>query len=176
MAQLRLDYQHSRAFPWGGGVLLVMALSGFLLTGAFYRELRAKADEWEAKLELHEHGKPKQEGSGFVTRPADELAEEVKHANEVLHQLGLPWERLFRAVESSGSKDVVLLALEPDMEKRVIKISGEAKNIPAMLGYVTQLGEQDVFVSVYLQSHQVQQQSQDKPVRFALLAVMKEQP
>jgi hypothetical protein len=176
MAELRLDYQHSRAFPWGGGVLLMMALSGLLLTGAFYRELRVNADDWDAKLERHERGKPRQQDSGLVTRPAEDLVLEVKHANEVLHQLGLPWESMFRAVESSGSKDVVLLALEPDMEKRVMKISGEAKNIPAMLGYVTQLGEQDMFASVYLQSHQVQLQSQDKPVRFALLAVLKGQP
>ncbi|BBI99697.1 hypothetical protein FGKAn22_13900 [Ferrigenium kumadai] len=173
MANLRLDYQHSRAFPWGGGILLTMSLSGLLMTAAFYRELHTKADDWEAKLE---QGKPRQQDRGLVTRPAEDVVQEVKHANEVLHQLGLPWESLFRAVESSGSKDVVLLALEPDMEKRVMKISGEAKNIPAMLGYVTQLGEQDMFASVYLQSHQIQLQSQDKPVRFALLAVLKGQP
>lgn len=173
MSGLRLDYQHSRAFPWAGGMLLVVALSGLLLMAAFYGELRTKADDWEAKLE---RGKPRQQDSGRVMRPSDDVVQEVKHANEVLHQLGLPWESLFRAVESSGSKDVVLLSLEPDMEKRVMKISGEAKNIPAMLGYVTQLGEQDMFASVYLQSHQVQQQSQDKPVRFALLAVLKVRP
>ncbi len=176
MTELRLDYQQSTSFPLGGGVLLAMALSGLLLTGAFYRELRIKTDDWEMKLARNERDKPRQQDSGPVTRPAEDVVLEVKHANEVLHQLGLPWESLFRAVESSGSKDVVLLALEPDMEKRVMKISGEAKNIPAMLGYVTQLGEQDMFASVYLQSHQVQQQSQDKPVRFALLAVLKGQP
>lgn len=153
-----------------------MALSGLLLTGAVYRDLRISADGWEAKLARSERGKPRQQDSGPVRRPAADVVLEIRHANEVLHQLGLPWERLFRAVEASGSKDVVLLALEPDMEKQVMKISGEAKNIPAMLGYVSQLGEQDMFASVYLQSHQVQQQSDDRPVRFALLAVLKVLP
>lgn len=176
MAELRLDYQHGRPFPRGGAILLIVALSGLLMSGAYYSELRGKAAGWEAKLARNERASTGARDSGSVARPAADVALEVKHANEVLRQLGLPWEGVFRAVESSGSKDVVLLALEPDMEKRVMKISGEAKNIPAMLGYITQLGERDMFDSVYLLSHQVQQQSQEKPVRFALLATLKGQP
>lgn len=175
MAVVRLDYQYSRSFSWTGAVLLMMALSGLLSTAVYYRELSGKVGEWERKLAHQERGKLRPHDSGLVSRPAADVVLEVKHANEVLRQLGLPWEKLFRAVESAGSKDVVLLALEPDMEKRVMKITGEARNIPAMLGYVTQLGEQDMFDSVYLQSHQVQQQSQDRPVRFALVAVLKGQ-
>lgn len=176
MAAVRLDYQHSRSFPWAGAALLAVALSGLLSAGAYYRELHGLAAEWETKLARSERSKPKLQDRGLVTRPAEEVALEVKHANEVLRQLGLPWEKLFRAVEAAGSKDVVLLALEPDMEKHLVKISGEARNIPSMLGYVTQLGEQDMFDSVYLLNHQVQQQSQDRPVRFALLAVLKGMP
>lgn len=176
MPELRLDYQHSRTLPWGGAILLIVTLSGLLLTATHYRELRSKADDWEVKLARNEHGKPRQEDSGRVMRPPEDMAREIEHANEVLRQLSLPWEGLFRAVESSASKDVVLLALEPDMEKQVMKISGEAKNIPAMLDYVAQLEGQEMFASVYLQSHQVQLQSQDRPVRFALLALMKGLP
>lgn len=176
MAEIRLDYQHSRSFPWIGAVLLMAALGGALSAGVYYRNLYFKADAWEMKLARNEHNRPRQQQSSQTARPAADVALEVKHANEVLRQLGLSWERLFRAVESAGSKDVVLLDLEPDMEKRVMKISGEARNIPAMLAYITQLGEQDMFESVYLLSHQVQQQSQDKPVRFALVAAMKGMP
>lgn len=175
MMELRLDYQHRRSFPWGGAILLILALSGLLLTGDYYRELRDKADGWEAKLASKSSDKPRQQHNGPAMSAA-EVELEVQHANEVLRQLGLPWEALFRAVESSGSQDVVLLALEPDMEKRVLKISGEAKNIPAMLGYVTQLGEQNMFESVYLLNHHVQLQTRDKPVRFALVAALKGTP
>lgn len=175
MRELRLDYQHSRSFSLGGAILLMVALGGLLLTGEYYRELHGRAAAWEAKLASNED-RPRQHGSGPAARPAAEVKLEVLHANKVLRQIGLPWEGLFRAVESSGSKEVVLLALEPDMEKRVLKISGEAKNIPAMLGYITQLGEQDMFESVYLLNHQVQLKSQDRPVRFALVAAMKAQP
>lgn len=157
-------------------MLLIVALGGLLLTGDYYRELRGMTIDWEAKLARDGSANARRPGGGSSPSPAADVALEVRHANEVLRQLGLPWEGLFRAVESSGSKDVVLLALEPDMEKRVLNISGEAKNIPAMLGYITQLGEQEMFESVYLLNHHVQLQTQDKPVRFALIAVLKALP
>lgn len=175
MGELRLDYQLRRPVPWGGTVLLIVAVSGLLMTGAQYRDLRDKFADWNAKLADNEYDRPRQEDSGHVTRPPADVALEVQHANEVLRKIGMPWDDLFRAVESSASKNVVLLSMEPDMEKRVMKINGEAKDIPSMLEYVTQLGGQEMFASVYLQSHQIQLQSQDRPVRFALLAVLKGQ-
>lgn len=174
--KLRLDYQHRRSFPWGGVILLIAASGSLLLSGSYYRELQGASTAWEAKLASIEHGNVTRQDGGSPTRSAANVAQEVQHANEVLRQLGLPWGGLFRAVESSADKDVVLLALEPDMGKREMKISGEAKNIPAMLGYVTRLGEQDMFESVYLLNHHVQLQDRDKPVRFALVAVLKAQP
>jgi len=94
------------------------------------------------------------------------MALEIKHANEVLQQLTLPWGKLFQAMESSSGKQVALLAMEPDAEKQVVKISGEAKDIAAVLDYIRRLAAQQVFSSVYLQSHQIQQQDPEKPVRF----------
>jgi Tfp pilus assembly protein PilN len=99
------------------------------------------------------------------------LALEVKRANEVLRQLSIPWGGLFQTLESAGGKDVALLALEPDTEKRLVKISGEAKSIAAMLDYIKQLENRDVLGTVYLQSHHVQLQDPEKPVRFELLAI-----
>lgn len=178
MPILRLDYQRSmRHFPWVGIVLLVLALGALVLTGVYYRELSNKAGHWEANAERIKRASQRQllVGRSDERMPVD-LALEVRHANEVLRQLSLPWESLFYAVESAGGKDIALLALEPDMEKGVVKISGEAKNIAAMLDYLKRLEERDVFGTVYLQSHLVQQQNPDKPVRFALLAIWRGKP
>ena len=171
MSALHLDYQRNKAYPWSGVVLLVLALGALIVAGAYYRDLRSQAADWEAKAERLERSLGRQAPEGRSgTRGAEELAPEVKQVNNVLRQLTLPWEGLFQAVELSGSKEVALLALEPDLESRSVKISGEAKNIAAMLDYIRQLEQRDVFGTVYLQNHQVQQQDPDKPVRFALLA------
>jgi hypothetical protein len=177
MSALRLDYQQSRPFPWGGAILLVLALGVLIMSGAWYRELESQAAGWEAKATRLE-GPARRQAPDVRSnaRAAENLALEVQHANEVLRQLSLPWEGLFQAVEMSGAKDVALLALEPDTANRSVKISGEAKNMAALLDYIKRLKQRDVFGTVYLQSHQVQQQEPDKPVRFALLAAWREKP
>lgn len=155
--------------------MLVLALVALMLTGAYYRKLNEQAAQWEAKADRIKRASQLQVQVVHtdVRAPMD-LALEVKHANGVLRQLSLPWEDLFQAVESAGGKEIALLALEPDMEKRLVKISGEAKNIAAMLDYIKRLEDRSIFGTVYLQSHQVQQQNPDKPVRFALLAAWRE--
>lgn len=177
MSALRLDYQQSRPFPWGGAILLALALGVLLMSVAWYRELESQAAGWEAKAARLEVPARRQAPDVRIGgRAAETLALEVKQANEVLRQLSLPWEGLFQAVEMSGDKDVALLALEPDSANRSVKISGEAKNMAALLSYIQRLEQRAVFGTVYLQNHQVQQQDPDKPVRFALLAAWREKP
>lgn len=169
---LDLDYQNSHGgVPWRGWVLLAVSLGLLALSAVRYGELNQAAEQWEEKADRMERGTPRpSRGGGLTEREARDTVLEVKHANEVLHRLTLPWQPLFQAIESSGSKEVALLAMEPDLEKRVVKISGEAKNLMAMLDYIRRLEAQPVFGTVYLQSHQIQQHDPEKPVRFALLA------
>ncbi len=173
MSKLRLDYQRSmQPFPWEGLLLLVLALVALIAIGMHYRDLSAQAALWESRADRIEHAAQRQRPEGRSDeRMAVDRALEVKRANEVLRQLSVPWDGLFQTVESVASKDVTLLALEPDTEKRLVKISGEAKNMMAMLDYIKQLENRDVLGTVYLQSHHVQLQDPEKPVRFELLAM-----
>lgn len=171
MTPVQLDYQLNQPFRWAGPLLLVLALLALLLTVVYYLALNEKAAASEAQLERMERSRADAGGHPGADT-GDEIALEVRHANEVLQRLTLPWEQLFRTVEAAGGNNkVALLALEPDTEKQVVRISGEASDMVALLNYITQLEEQQAFSAVYLQSHQVQQRDPDKPVRFALLAV-----
>jgi dipeptidyl aminopeptidase/acylaminoacyl peptidase len=136
--------------------------------------LNDRAAIWEEKMESIErgHGLHASAGSRGGAGP-EGLVLEVKRANEVLRQLSLPWEELLQAVESAAGREIALLALEPDTEKQVVKISGEARDMAGLLDYITRLEEQKVFGPVFLQSHQVQLQDPERPVRFSLLAVWK---
>jgi hypothetical protein len=176
MTPLRLDYQRSmQPFPWAGAVLLALALSVLTLAYVRYMDLTREAAslEEQAGYAMVRHKQPPTAGVATNKRGTENMDLEIRHANEVLQQISLPWGRLFQAIESSSGKQVALLSMEPDAEKYVVKLSGEAKNITAVLNYVKRLSAQEVFSSVYLQSHQIQQQDQDKPVRFALLATWK---
>ncbi len=170
MNRLRLDYQRSmKPFPLAGTILLSGAVALSILTGDYYHHLTVSISEWEDSLNKFE------QTSGVRVR--DSAHQEmrgapldIKQANEVLRQLTLPWESLFRAVESSTDREVTLLGMEPDIEKHIVNVSCEAKNISAMLSFIRRLETRPEFGSVYLQSHQIQEVDPEKPVRFSLIA------
>lgn len=173
MRALRLDYQRSnQPVPWLGGGLLLTALAAFILMNNHYQGLNQQIDYWENRLDRIE----RQSGhNALVAPPLTEQASraqslEIGQANQVLRQLGLPWNALFKAVETSGGPGIALLSMEPDMQKGTVIISGEAKNLDALLNYVRQLSAREIFGSVFLQSHHVQQSDPEKPLRFSVLA------
>ncbi len=170
-----LDYRNPlRPFPWAGAVLLVLGVAALAAAAMHYREAMARADYWEAKA--GQAARSTARPMPVSQRELADMALEIRHANEVLGQITLPWDSLFNAVEWSAGKDIALLTIEPDAEKHQVKIRGEAKTIDAMLGYVRHLSAQDAFSSVYLQSHQVQRRERENPVRFALVASWKMAP
>lgn len=95
---------------------------------------------------------------------------EVKLANQVIDRLALPWDQLFDEIESSVDENVILLGVEPDAEKRHVKITAEARDLKAMSAYVKRLGLSQRFRDAHLQSHQVQVANVQRPVRFIVAA------
>ncbi len=169
MIRLRLDYQRSTMpVPLAGGVLLLIAVAVAVLAGGYYRHLSVDTAEWEASMKRFEQasGRRMTEADLGVQREF----QDIRQANDVLRQLTLPWENLFRAVESSTDRNITLLGMEPDTEKHVVNISCEAKDVAAMLKFIERLERQREFSSVYLQNHQIQEHDPDRPVRFSLTA------
>lgn len=175
MTRLFLDYQDgAKPAPWAGVLVLLLAVVTLLFAGDYYQGMSEKIRDWEVKS--GQAAKSAGRTTARSQREMDDMALEIKHANEVLNQITMPWDKLFQAVEWSADKDVALLAMEPDEAKHEVKIRGEAKNIEEVLSYIRHLAEQEIFSSVYLQSHQVQQQNAHRPVRFALVAAWKVTP
>ena len=169
MTRLRLDYQRRMTpFPVAGGVLLATALAISILAASYYYRLMVRTADWEASLKKFEQASGRPATGSYQGMRGG--VQDIKQATEVLRQLTLPWEDLFHAVESSTDREITLLGLEPDMEKHVVNISCEAKNIAAMLNFTKRLEGQHEFASVYLQSHQIQEYDPDRPVRFSLVA------
>lgn len=172
MRAILLDYQHNRRKPgWPDIVLLAGGLAVAMYVGIHSVKVFSEVNTLEEKQTAFERksdrGAP---DSRLASLDAQQLRAEVKQANEVLAQLALPWESLFKDIESSQRNHVALLSIEPDPEKRVIKITGEAKDLGTMLGYIRFLQKKESLTGVYLQSHHIEQQTAEKPVRFVLAA------
>lgn len=99
-----------------------------------------------------------------------QLAAEIKHAAGIVQQLSLDWNQLFRAVQLSAGAQVALLSIQPDAVKQVIRITGEARDMDAMLEYVTRLRRQHALAQVILTNHEIKAQDPDKPVQFSISA------
>lgn len=172
MRALLLDFQNNHRRPgWPNIVLLAGGLATAAYLGVHSVNVFSEISMLEAKqttLERHaDHGAT---DSRLSALDAQRLREEVKQANDVLAHLALPWENLFKDIESSQRNHVALLAIEPDSEKHAVKITGEAKDLDAMLGYIRFLQKKSSLTGVYLQSHHIEQQTAEKPVRFVVVA------
>lgn len=172
MRAIFLDYQQNRRQPgWPDIALLAGGLAVAMYVGVYSVNVFSEVAALEAKQTAFERksdrGTP---DPRLASLDAQQLRAEVKQANDVLAQLTLPWESLFKDIESSQRNHVALLSIEPDSEKRVIKITGEAKDLDAILGYIRFLQKKETLTGVYLQNHRVEQQTGEKPVRFVVAA------
>ena len=172
MRTLSLDYHHNRRkLGWSDTLLLAGGVVTAIYVSSYSVNLFAEINTLEAKQTAVER-KPEQRAPDpkRAALDAQQLQAEVKQANEVLAQLAMPWDTLFKEMESSQRDQVALLSIEPDFEKRIIKVTGEARDFDAMLGYIRTLQKKGSLSDVYLQSHNIEQGSAEKPLHFALVA------
>ncbi len=109
-----------------------------------------------------------------ATRPKEVLSEQTQReltaARRTLEELSLPWETLFASIEGAIGSDTALLAIEPDAGKRVVRISGEARNYLALLGFIARLEQSQVLAGVHLSNHQIREEVAERPYQFTVSA------
>jgi Tfp pilus assembly protein PilN len=101
---------------------------------------------------------------------AQELGPQIQRAEQVIRQLALPWNDLFRTLEASQSKKIALLSVHPDATRKEVRIAAEARDFPAMVGYVERLQQSEWLSQAHLQTHQVREQEPERPIRFTVSA------
>lgn len=165
--KLELDYLASRKpARWPGVLVLVVSL---VLAATLFSRWR------EAQLEL-----ARLDAAGMVSFerraapiPEARLGEEVKAAEAVVRSLALPWAALVRAVEQAATREVALLALQPDPQARLLRLTAEARHREAMFAYVRRLAAAEGLAEVHLVSHQVNREDPQRPVQFSLQATLR---
>lgn len=100
----------------------------------------------------------------------DALRREMRQARRIIEQLDAPWMALFSAIEAAFDDNVTLLGIEPEPDRREVRLFAEAKDTAAMLAYVRQVRASPVLREVWLASHLVNQQDPLRPVRFTMQA------
>lgn len=167
MRELTLNFsgEHSRVQRTGRALLLV----SLVFAGSVFWRYESIQQELSAIQEQRSRWVRSHNESGAQRRheeSAPERVEEMKYANKVIDRLALPWDRLFNEMENSVNSDVVLLGVEPDAGRGRITFTSEARDLSTMLSYEQRLAQSALLREVHIQSHQMQMQDPQKPVRF----------
>lgn len=154
---------------WVAVVLFATGLVACGLWGQRYLELREDLAEWRDSLQRADRRR-----AGDAQRPPAENAQrmkaELQRANRVIEALSTPWPDLFTAAESAYSDRSILIGIDPDPERREVRLTGEAKDLAAMLDYIKALRASPVLMDAMLASHQINAKDSQRPVRFVVTA------
>ncbi|MBK6975604.1 MAG: PilN domain-containing protein [Sterolibacteriaceae bacterium] len=169
MRALTLDFRRNELpHGWINAVLLIAGVAAAGYAGWSAWQLSADGRALDAKL-ANLSKKPGREAPQREGADAQRFERETRILANVALELNTPWNPLFHALEEAPQK-VALLSIEPDAHKRELILTGEAKDFTEMLDYVRYLQGQTMLSGISLQTHQINQQDRDKPVRFRITA------
>lgn len=172
MQALQINFAPRRGvFPAWGVVALLLAISACGYFAHVYRSLSSELETREAQWRRTQKAlNARAEPAAIPTGEWARLQAEVKTGNRVIRQISFPWDDLFHDIEASVTENVALLSVEPDPEKREIRITAEAKDFNAMLDYESRLDTISLFENAHISNHQLQLQDPQRPVRFIATA------
>ncbi len=145
------------------------AVCGVELSKAYSEERTLAAELAKANARLANNANAR---SGVSTLSENEK-ERIRAANLVIADIDKPWAALLNALESSGTDHTSLLTVEPDGDRRELKLLGEARSTEAVFTFLQTLSAQPAIDSAYLLGHQINAQDPQRPVRFNVQASWK---
>lgn len=166
MQRLELDFRKRRpASPWTGRVLLAIAVAFAADVALSYQAVQASLASNEARIAA---AQPR------ATPQTKVSAEEIALARDTVQRLGMPWHKLFGALESAANDQVALLGIEPDPKAGTVVISGDSKDYLAALTYVLNLSQAEALSGVQLVRHEANAKDPNGAVSFAVSAAWSE--
>lgn len=156
------------AWAWCAGVLgAALAVTAVWAGSAALQRQHASEARW---LRAQQRVAQATQGAVPVAQAAIVPAQAAA-VNAAILQLNLPWRDVQDALASATPPAVALLALEPDARKHILKITAETTGSDAMVAYVAQLKQQELFDGrVQLLRHEINALDPNRPLRFQLEA------
>src|SRR3989475_6096225 len=155
MKPVRLELDHLRRTPRPARIswlLLAIALAFAADVASSYIKTRMEIEARTAKLARLSGALPAREAAASTGALSKE---EFAAAQDTILRLSMPWDNVFRALESARSDDVALLSIEPDAGSGSLSITGEAKSYPVTLTYVAWLSHEKTLRNVRLAKHEI---------------------
>ena len=167
MRATRIDFVAPAARTSRPGAALFVA--GALLAGAAVFYDASRGEELARTQEQLEKARAayRRAAAAHAPNPGRELAD-FKPFGDIERRLDAPWGDLLDALEQADSEHVALLTVEPDAERGRLRLSGEAKDLDALVGYVKALDGRAGIAGLRVMTQQVKPNDAQRPVEFVL--------
>lgn len=164
---LHLDFRADGHGRWLEIALLAVALASGARLLTVYMDTREQIEQLEARKSAGARSEP----ARATTRALSEATlREADRINDVIDALTVPWDKLFRAVETTHRERVALLSLMPDRRAGTVQVVGEAADPGAMFDYIDHLQRQPALTDVYLLTQKFEERDPQHLIRFTLSA------
>lgn len=165
--RLQLDFQQAVDTPrrLAGWLLLLASLALLAEMGVSYEQLQHDREAMNREIQTSRFNLDMSHKEPASRQFADKDFEE---ARQIINRLSAPWDAFFAGLESVSTENVAILSIEPDMQTRLLRIEGEAKDYAAALTLVAQLRTTKPFSEVFLLRHEIKRDDPQHPVGFTL--------
>lgn len=153
---------------WPGWALLLLGSVTLALATRQWLELNTEAELAQVRLDNRRALAPPERAPAPVVTLSPEMEARERERQQILRILQLDWPALFAALENAQTADIALLTIQPDARRGLLVMTGEARDMGAVIDYQRRLtaGLRDVVLT----THEVQEQNPHKPVRFTVSA------
>ena len=107
-----------------------------------------------------------------VPAPAEQRRRQVafEEAQKLATRLSTPWDELFNAIERAGGDGVQVQSIRPNVGVRQIVVAAEARELTAMLNFLTRLAREPGLARPYIQSQEDRADNAAFPLQFVVVA------
>ena len=96
--------------------------------------------------------------------------EAIKHMSEVVHQLNIPWNKLFTTLEQATSKDIYVMTVSPNVAQRSLNLQASATDIKATIDFTQRLSVNGTLSQIHLIQEEPDQENTQFPLNFLIAA------
>jgi hypothetical protein len=102
-------------------------------------------------------------------RDGNDDTEKIEITEKIKKQINYPWEMFFSTLEATHTSNIILMAIQPNIDKKEALISAETANTHLMLDYIRELGKQKSIDHVELLSQEAIADNQQERLSFLIM-------
>lgn len=141
-----------------GSMILAFAIHSNLRISAQLKEINQQIDTMNSRL-----------ATKRTDRTVAASPEAMKIIETIRSQINYPWSLLLSTLEAINTKEVHLLSIQPNIDKKQVLISAEATDIHQMLEYIHSLETQHGVEHVELLNQIMTDDNQHESLNFSIM-------